>query len=507
LCLLCQQPVGEEATGRLRRFEEFVRDTTQSAADAAQEAFDDAVRALGALNVGDTATADLAEDLRPEDLHVAAALDAFVDAAVAARVALVRVATDDSATPIADFPESPAPALGAAVGSLRARDRALREAVATGGTDQLKKELAELEAHKALAASEGLVKAERDRLRRAGAISTAKGATTTNAISQKAADLTAEVLTDILVDRFARETDRLGLENVVLRTVGGRRGVLRYKAGFLGASQEAPLPEVLSEGEQSALGLAGFLTEIWTDHSKSAAVFDDPVNSLDHGRRDKVAERLVLLAQERQTIVFTHDVSFVLALKKHAVHHGVVVTERSVERANNRPGRCQEFHKFSAKLVKERVEELKGEIERVRQLRGNLSEEDYRNRVDSWYKRLRQTWERTIEESLVGEILTRHDLQVHPKMVRTLVLFSAEDNRELQHGYGRATEGGESHDESSVINSPAPELGELERDLELLEAWHKRISQRRNLSEDQIYQRAVALESAGLAATPASRHR
>lgn len=46
---------------------------------------------------------------------------------------------------------------------------------------------------------------------------------------------------------------------------------------------------VPSEGEQTAFGLAGFFTEAVVDQSKSALIFDDPVTSLDHVRRDKVA--------------------------------------------------------------------------------------------------------------------------------------------------------------------------------------------------------------------------
>ena len=77
-------------------------------------------------------------------------------------------------------------------------------------------------------------------------------------------------------------------------------------------------------------------------------------------------------------------------------------------------------------------------------------------------------------------------------MVRTLVLFSADDNRELQYGYGRATELSEAHDESAVINSPPPSLDQLETDLQTLESWYRRIAGRRNLSEDKIYEQATS---------------
>jgi len=83
----------------------------------------------------------------------------------------------------------------------------------------------------------------------------------------------------------------------------------------VGAIQRASLPRVLSEGEQTALGMAGFFTETHFEPSKSAVVLDDPVCSLDHVRRGYVAARLATLAKERQVIVFTHDIAFVADLR------------------------------------------------------------------------------------------------------------------------------------------------------------------------------------------------
>jgi ABC-type hemin transport system ATPase subunit len=64
------------------------------------------------------------------------------------------------------------------------------------------------------------------------------------------------------------------------------------------AVQRAAVEDVLSEGEQTAPGLAGFLTEVESDGSQSASVFDDPVTSLDHVRQEKVAERGLPAARE-----------------------------------------------------------------------------------------------------------------------------------------------------------------------------------------------------------------
>jgi len=68
------------------------------------------------------------------------------------------------------------------------------------------------------------------------------------------------------------------------------------------------LIDILSEGEQKAIALAEFLTELQLDNIKAPVIFDDPVNSLDHNIIDDVARRLLKLSNERQVVIFTHSV-------------------------------------------------------------------------------------------------------------------------------------------------------------------------------------------------------
>lgn len=68
------------------------------------------------------------------------------------------------------------------------------------------------------------------------------------------------------------------------------------------------LLEILSEGEQKAIALSEFLTELQLDNVKAPVIFDDPVNSLDHNIIDDVAKRLIKLSSERQVVIFTHSV-------------------------------------------------------------------------------------------------------------------------------------------------------------------------------------------------------
>ena len=91
----------------------------------------------------------------------------------------------------------------------------------------------------------------------------------------------------------------------------GREGEARRRKLL---TAEHGLAEVLSEGEQKAIALADFLAEASLKPDKSPIVFDDPVTSLDHKRLRHVVDRIVELSQDRQVIVFTHDIWFAAEL-------------------------------------------------------------------------------------------------------------------------------------------------------------------------------------------------
>lgn len=81
-------------------------------------------------------------------------------------------------------------------------------------------------------------------------------------------------------------------------------------------SDSYKLNEILSEGEQKAIALAEFLTELQFDKGKSPVVFDDPVTSLDHKIIEEVARRLLKLSQKRQVVIFTHSILLLNSIKQ-----------------------------------------------------------------------------------------------------------------------------------------------------------------------------------------------
>lgn len=136
-----------------------------------------------------------------------------------------------------------------------------------------------------------------------------------------------------LTSRLTSELAELGLSNVKIGLeLAGQRGMRVQKLKLSASSQFAKvkLSDVLSEGEQRAIALAAFLAEIGVEPGKSGIIFDDPVSSLDHVRRERIADRLAREGKERQVIVFTHDLAFAWSLRESAERFGVKHAERHV---------------------------------------------------------------------------------------------------------------------------------------------------------------------------------
>ncbi|MFW8584112.1 AAA family ATPase [Rhizobium beringeri] len=121
------------------------------------------------------------------------------------------------------------------------------------------------------------------------------------------------------------------MRNAVISTsptlkIGLARKSGQTKASFqtsTGTALAKLTSEILSEGEQRALALAAFFTEVTVTEGSGPIVIDDPVSSLDRDRGLKVAARIAEEAKSRQVIVFTHDLIFFNDLCREADDRGI----------------------------------------------------------------------------------------------------------------------------------------------------------------------------------------
>ena len=182
-------------------------------------------------------------------------------------------------------------------GELREHARAIEAGDFPDKIEEIAKRRGDLGARIALAGVKATLVAERDRLLARRCIEDARKQTTTTGLTTKVGELTRKYVTAAVQDRFSRESDRLRVEGVTLQDKKGRQGTLLHKPGLHRRNADRRTRTGSLRGRADSAGLAGFFTEAHFDRSRSTLVLDDPVTSLDHERRGRVAERLVELAK------------------------------------------------------------------------------------------------------------------------------------------------------------------------------------------------------------------
>lgn len=122
----------------------------------------------------------------------------------------------------------------------------------------------------------------------------------TTEITKLANEANKALLTSSLEQKLSNELNNLGRKDlkVILQTTGGK-GKCNTQLILRGNHK---VTDILSEGEQKAVGLAVFFAEI--QDRNIPIILDDPTNSLDHKIIYKLANRL--LSFDNQIILFTH---------------------------------------------------------------------------------------------------------------------------------------------------------------------------------------------------------
>jgi energy-coupling factor transporter ATP-binding protein EcfA2 len=475
-CVLCQQPLSSSARERLHRFHSFVTDTTEQQAQDAERKLASVIANLQFLEVTRPAITQAGVVLRSIDEDLATQVDDLLVAYAKRRDSLLKFLTSGAEFSNSDIVAVDPVKVHALASSTLSAATKIDDAQFRRHLQVLDRDHRELAAKKTLSSYREALKAEVSRLGETHKVTSLRDSVNTTTITIKASALTRDYVTEIMGNHFIRETERLGLDRVELDDRGASKGRLRHRPALVGVNTGNSPDEVLSEGEQTALGLAGFFTELHFDTSKSAVVFDDPVSSLSHARRKDVAKRIVEFASDRQVIVFTHDLTFLGFLLKRADLQGVPVAPRSIERTGERtPGKISDVHPWKAKDVPKRFDYLQRELTRVGRERKDWDQAQYEREVAEWAGQLSETYEQIISNYIANEIFDAATGEVRPKKFRFLVGIAADDNTTLQAEYSEISEWARRHNKSTENNFVAPEPSKLSDALENARQWFSRI--------------------------------
>ena len=470
VCVLCQQSLDTGGSARLRRFHEFVSDMTAQDAETAKVELDTFLSVLSRQPVESQQIAVAIATIEQSEPEFAARVQPLFTAFRARQVAMIAEEQPADVNVDAETVTLAAQAKGLRdqADSIDAAEFAGRLAQARAEEDRLRDQIAMRDGRLQ-------IEAERARLRELTVLNNKFSEANTRALTDKVGELTKKYVTEEARDRFTRETDRLELERVTFKATKSRQGMgLLHKADFLNARAGARLGDVLSEGEQTALGFAGFLTEVHFDTSKSALVFDDPVSSLDHMRRESVARRIIDLAGERQVIIFTHDIAFTMVLRKIAEASNVPFATRGIERKRKiGPGFTTLKHPWTAQDAAQRVDSLRQEVAVLRRDEEGMSEPAYQRATEEIAGHMSQTWERIISQVLAEPLVDYKSLEVRVGKLRVIGRVTLDDVKTYDDSYTRISGWALRHDPHPELNYTPPSVDTLKAEIDVLDTWLK----------------------------------
>lgn len=479
-CPLCQNELGREGSARLVAFDEFIQGEAASAAKAARKAAGDAFKAIVDAPLDFNFDDSLRHDLEavPE---LAKACEASQVAVRACRDAVRKAATPDAGGSWEQIPAlaaSPVASLRAVVEQLRGSAKRLDELMGAGARTAMEKQFAELSARRQLANLKAEALSAVDRFQFVAKLGECVSATSTAAISRKSTDLTNTMATQEVADALSGELRALGVHEIkVAMKPSSARAKTTFKLVLETEGGTSP-EDVLSEGEQRAIAIASFLAEVRLGKGRGGVVFDDPVSSLDHTRRERVARRLAVEAAERQVIVFTHDIFFLSVLMDEAKARGSAPRALSLNRTPDGFGVADESLPFAGSNVKARVGMLRNKQVDCARMRRQGDEAGYRLHAGDFYNELRKAWERGVEELLFNNVVIRFRKGVETSRLAK-VKVTPEDLAAINKGMTTCSNY-TGHDGAMDANLATPSPDEMAGDLDDLEAWRKVVDDRLN---------------------------
>ena len=202
---------------------------------------------------------------------------------------------------------------------------------------------------------------------------------------------------------FHQECTRLNARFRLELTQTGKGGKSHRKYQIEGY----PPGKILSEGEQRAVSLADFITELKISGINSGWVFDDPVNSQDIERKDLIAKMLVEEARERQILVFTHDVTFLYDLNAWREELGVPIRFHWVERQGLDAGIIHAD--VPPNFEQGYVDPERAEKKLVEAKQPTLDPMERENRLKEGFSCLRTSYEAFVIQKMLAKTVVRFD--------------------------------------------------------------------------------------------------
>jgi energy-coupling factor transporter ATP-binding protein EcfA2 len=493
VCVLCQQPLGEEAVARFARFKKFMEDATSAVLAAKRGALESIRKKMENLvPLSGAALESICDEFATLDVKAAEALrscHAGVSARKAAALGLLKEGeAPEKVALLPPWPVSPDALLRQVAQTLTQNAANIANAAKPEEYRKLIADVAEFKSRHALSLRKAdirafVAKAKRNAdLRRAASLRTQE-------ITRQGTTLIRKNLTPELVNAFNDELIALGATRVPISVKpSGASGETAHEMLLKGANPPGKVrtSQILSEGEARVIAIAGFLAELKLAPHANGIVLDDPVSSLDHVFTGKIAARLAREGLTRQVIIFTHNIAFLMELDDACAALAkagtpVALAVHTLRRDGKSAGITMDGAPWYALKVKQRAQYLEERLAKIRPLyQSNPTE--YNEKAAQLYGLLREAWESCIEDDLFYNVVCRYRNSVQTlKLIE--VMIEDPDIHEIDLHMSKASTWMTGHDKSKALSDDRPGPDELLADTNALRAFSKKLIDRRKDTE------------------------
>jgi energy-coupling factor transporter ATP-binding protein EcfA2 len=486
-CVLCQEPLSSAGAKRIKEFNDFVSDVATKAADDAAVSSGAARKAIQELNIpaGNAVASSLGEygELSTSRKSVVAIVSAYFGAAYQRRQAVLTGTAKDDFDALPSLEATILPLLTDESALLEVEAQSDAKAAADDSTrlaararrDQLKDQ-------KKLSDDLPVVIARFNDLEERRKLLSCCSLVETGPVSRQITLQRRSLVMTDLETMILNEIKELGLAHIPFAVSDRSRDGQSYFQVGLNTSKPIPNNRVLSEGEQRAVALACFLAEVGGDKSRNGMIIDDPVSSLDHIRIRRVAARLVKEASTgRQLIIFTHNIVFFNELIEAASQSSppVPVLRNYIHKSESAGfGIISETDEpWIIQAVSRRITTLRDRLKSFQGL-DDFEGDKWRRLAKDFYTDLRETWERLVEEILLGKVVERFTSDVKTQSLKAVVIDDT-DYKQVYWAMKRVSERS-GHDMAFGKAIPTPTLSDLKADLDAIDQYRITTKQRQN---------------------------
>jgi hypothetical protein len=477
-CPLCLQPIGDEAGKRLDKFETYIKDEIQKTANSAKTTKDQRKKELETTAFDLSIFEQIIIDLENRIVGFREKISTYSSSYSSRIKTLLDEDIDIIKTKASDLDESIVYTLENQLNEINKEVASLVDeqnmALLITSKETTEKELI---AKKLVTDNKATIELEIKRRKTLEIYEKIREQTTTRKITTLSSEISEVYLTASLKSHFTDELRLLGFKHYsVEANTRNATGSQLFKI-VLPESTTASVHQIASEGEQKCLALASIFAELRADNRASGVIFDDPVNSLDHKWRLKIANRLMKESLVRQVIIFTHEIVFLKFLIEAAESDPSYTLQiTSLDRNMTSTGIVRNSPPWDALTTAKRIKYLNVLYGELKKSEANDTESEYNKLAGQFYGFLREAWERLVEEKLLNKVVERFGRGVQTQRLNKLKDICDEDLDKVSNAMAKCSGLFKGHDCAPGVYESMPAANEILEDINLIKDFEQELT-------------------------------